>query len=248
MSQQTIHFVLQGKGGVGKSYVASHLAQFLQEKHSPQNCIFYDTDPVNQTFESIKALNVNFIDILSDDNVVDVKKFDELLNILIDPKMKNNQIVIDNGASSFLPLLSYMKDNGIVDFFAQHDIKTLFHVVLAGGQPFDETYSGIKFIKKLLGREINVIAWLNPLSGGITSDNKILMQSYLDENPNDFLIEIPLKNKDLFGRDIEKMTAQKLTYKQIAKSESPDFQMMTKRRLDMYKNEIFNQLAELEVL
>ena len=244
---QQINFVMQGKGGVGKSYVASHLAQFLQDKHSPQNCIFYDTDPVNQTFASLQALNVNTVHILTD-GVVDVQKFDELLNVLIDPKMKNKQIVIDNGASSFLPLLAYMKENGIVDFFAQHDIKTLFHVVLSGGQPWDETYNGLTFIKKQLGREINVIAWLNPLNGEITSENRILMQSYLDENPTDLCLEIPLKNKDLFGKDIAKMTAQKLTYKQVAKSESPDFQMMTKRRLDMYKNEIFDQLAELEVL
>jgi hypothetical protein len=247
MSKQTIHFFLQGKSGVGYSYVASHLAQFLQEKHSPQNCIFYDTDPVNKTFASIQALNVNVVDILKG-NVIDIQKFDELLNILIAPKMQNKQVVIDSGASSFLPLLAYMKENGIVDFFAQHDIKTLFHVVLSGGQPWDETYSVLNFIKNLLGRDINVIVWLNPLNGEITSDNRILIQSYLDENINDFLIEIPLKNKDLFGRDIEKMTAQKLTYKQVAKSESQDFQMMTRRRLDMYKNEIFTQLAELEVL
>lgn len=244
---QQINFVMQGKGGVGKSYVASHLAQFLQDKHSPQNCIFYDTDPVNQTFASLQALNVNTVHILTD-GVVDVQKFDELLNVLIDPKMKNKQIVIDNGASSFLPLLAYMKENGIVDFFVQHDIKTLFHVVLSGGQPWDETYNGLTFIKKQLGREINVIAWLNPLNGEITTENKILIESYLDENPTDLWLEIPLKNKDLFGRDIEKMRTQKLTYKQVAKSESPDFQMMTKRRLDMYKNEIFDQLAELEVL
>jgi hypothetical protein len=141
-----------------------------------------------------------------------------------------------------------MKENGIVDFFAQHDIKTLFHVVLSGGQPWDETYNGLTFIKKQLGREINVIAWLNPLNGEITSENRILMESYLDENPTDLCLEIPLKNKDLFGKDIAKMTAQKLTYKQVAKSESQDFQMMTRRRLDMYKNEIFAQLAELEVL
>ena len=92
MSQQTIHFFLQGKSGVGYSYVASHLAQFLQEKYSPQNCIFYDTDPVSHTFASIQALNVNVVSILSDDNVIDVKNFDELLNVLIDPKMQNKQV------------------------------------------------------------------------------------------------------------------------------------------------------------
>jgi hypothetical protein len=248
MSQQTIHFVLQGKGGVGKSYVASHLAQFLQEKHSPQNCIFYDADPVNPTFKSLLALNVNQLDILSDSNVIDVQKFDELLNALLDDKMQAKQIVIDVGAGTFLPLISYLKENDIVDLIEKNGVKTFFHVILAGGQPFNETVTGLRFIADELGVYLNTVIWLNSYFGNITEENRTTLQGFLNKNPNSLLVDIPLKNRDLFGRDIDKMTVQNLTYKQVAKSESPDFQMMTKRRLDMYKTEIFNQLAELEVL
>jgi len=48
-----IHMVLQGKGGVGKSFVAAPMAQFLQDKGRDPLCI--DTDPVNATFAGYSA-------------------------------------------------------------------------------------------------------------------------------------------------------------------------------------------------
>src|SRR5579859_3467685 len=44
----TIHLTLQGKGGVGKSLVASILAQYFRHHGREIRCI--DSDPVNQTF------------------------------------------------------------------------------------------------------------------------------------------------------------------------------------------------------
>jgi adenylylsulfate kinase-like enzyme len=52
----TIHLILQGKGGVGKSVVASWLAEFLMGRGQPVRCI--DGDPVNRSLAQIKALNV----------------------------------------------------------------------------------------------------------------------------------------------------------------------------------------------
>ena len=43
----SIHFILQGKGGVGKSYVASLLTQYLQDKKKP--VVGFDLDPTNPT-------------------------------------------------------------------------------------------------------------------------------------------------------------------------------------------------------
>jgi adenylylsulfate kinase-like enzyme len=42
----TIHLILQGKGGVGKSIVASWLAEFLIGRGQPVRC--FDGDPVNR--------------------------------------------------------------------------------------------------------------------------------------------------------------------------------------------------------
>ena len=45
-----VHLISQGKGGVGKSLVASFLAQNLTDTNpdTPIHC--FDTDPVNPTF------------------------------------------------------------------------------------------------------------------------------------------------------------------------------------------------------
>ena len=43
----TIHLILQGKGGVGKSVVASWLAEFLIGRGQPVRCVSIDGDPVN---------------------------------------------------------------------------------------------------------------------------------------------------------------------------------------------------------
>ena len=52
-----IQLTLQGKGGVGKSLVASVLAQYLWEKGKEVRCI--DTDPVNRTFAQYRALSAD---------------------------------------------------------------------------------------------------------------------------------------------------------------------------------------------
>ena len=48
--------ILQGKGGVGKSFIAATIAQYKASKGQKPLCI--DTDPVNSTFHGYKALTV----------------------------------------------------------------------------------------------------------------------------------------------------------------------------------------------
>ena len=48
----TIHFILQGKGGVGKSMIAVMLCQAL--RHFGKEVIAFDTDPVNATLAGFK--------------------------------------------------------------------------------------------------------------------------------------------------------------------------------------------------
>ncbi|WP_257998120.1 P-loop NTPase [Oligella urethralis] len=62
-----IHFVLQGKGGVGKSFVASLLAQYLKSTGNEVHC--YDTVPVNQTFSRYKKLKVEIVKILTEHGI-----------------------------------------------------------------------------------------------------------------------------------------------------------------------------------
>ena len=103
----TIHFILQGKGGVGKSLVASLLCQYLRQHGLPVSAV--DTDPVNSTLTGYKELEVKRLNIMEGDDI-DQRRFDTLMEIIFQ-QPENGHIVIDNGASSFVPLCSYLKEN-----------------------------------------------------------------------------------------------------------------------------------------
>ncbi len=73
--RNSIHLSLQGKGGVGKSLVASILAQYFRQTGRELRCI--DTDPVNQTFSQYKALGAQHLDLMEEGRV-DQRRFDNL--------------------------------------------------------------------------------------------------------------------------------------------------------------------------
>ena len=75
----TIHLILQGKGGVGKSMIAVMLYQAL--RHAEKEVIAFDTDPVNATLASFPEFDVTKLDVMKDGNI-EPRKFDELLEAL----------------------------------------------------------------------------------------------------------------------------------------------------------------------
>jgi len=134
----TIHMVLQGKGGVGKSMLATLLAQFKISKGQSPVCI--DTDPVNATFYGFKSLNVQRLDILDDDKNVDAIKFDDLIERIGEA---TDDVIIDNGASSFIPLSSYLIANETASVFKEMGHQLLVHTVITGGQAMPDTLGGL---------------------------------------------------------------------------------------------------------
>jgi CO dehydrogenase nickel-insertion accessory protein CooC1 len=100
-----IHMILQGKGGVGKSFIAALLAQYKASKGQPSLCI--DTDPVNATFHGYQALGVRQIQLM-EGNEIKPRRFDALVEMIAPAEQ---DVIIDNGASAFLPLTHYLVSN-----------------------------------------------------------------------------------------------------------------------------------------
>ena len=136
----TVHFVLQGKGGVGKSLIASLLYQYLHQQGLA--VVGVDTDPVNAAFSGYKNLSVQSLDIMVGDDI-DQRRFDSLMEIILQ-QSENSHIVTDNGASTFLPLCSYLKDNAALDLLDQEGHTVLLHTVLTGGRAVVDSASGVK--------------------------------------------------------------------------------------------------------
>jgi CO dehydrogenase nickel-insertion accessory protein CooC1 len=89
----TIHLSLQGKGGVGKSLVASILAQYLLQRGKTVRCI--DTDPVNKTLSQYRGLPTEQLKLLREGGV-DQRGFDSLMEQLLTDE--SSVFVVDNGA------------------------------------------------------------------------------------------------------------------------------------------------------
>src|SRR5450432_4508012 len=93
-----VHFILQGKGGVGKSLISAILAQYFRGRKVTPHC--FDTDPVNATFAQYQALVAEHINVLRRGAIHD-RRFDELFEKIC--KIEG-VCIIDTGATTFVPL------------------------------------------------------------------------------------------------------------------------------------------------
>jgi CO dehydrogenase nickel-insertion accessory protein CooC1 len=75
-SGTSVHISLQGKGGVGKSFIASILTQYFLSRGQHVNAI--DADPVNQTLAEYGGLSVSRLNLLKEGSV-DQREFDLLM-------------------------------------------------------------------------------------------------------------------------------------------------------------------------
>jgi len=92
-----IHFVMMGKGGVGKSTTAVILAQ--NHKAKDDDLCSADLDPTNATFSAYQVLNAEHINIADKEFNIDTAKCDVLLEKVLSAE---NQWVIDTGGR-YLP-------------------------------------------------------------------------------------------------------------------------------------------------
>jgi len=237
-----IHLSLQGKGGVGKSLVASILAQYFHARGKETRCI--DTDPVNRTLFQYKRLDVTRLELLRDGSI-DPRGFDTLMETLL---TENSTFVVDNGASTFIPLWNYILENNVVDLLTASGKRLFVHTVITGGQALLDTLHGFKSLADSTS-DRNIIVWLNEYFGRIESDGKRFeeMGAYRESEPKIFgSVQLVKRNQDTFGRDLEEVISRKLTLEEAIK-DGP-FSIMTKQRLKVMQRDWFEQLDQLELI
>lgn len=238
-----IHMVLQGKGGVGKSFIAATLAQYKTSKGQKPLCI--DTDPVNSTFAGYKALNVQRLQIMESDQI-NPRNFDKLVELIASSK---DDIIIDNGASSFVPLSHYLISNEVPTLLADMGHELIVHTVITGGQALLDTVSGFAQIVSQFPTEVVFVVWLNPYWGAIEHEGKTFEQlkAYTTNKARvSAIVTIPTLKEETFGRDLSEMLQDRLTFDEALSMESRT--IMTRQRLKIVKGQLFGQLDSAAVL
>lgn len=239
--KDTINFILQGKGGVGKSFAASILSQYFLDYKNKENVVVADTDPVNATTSKIKRLSAEVIKIVEDNKIVQ-SRFDSMFEaILTNP---DQTFVVDNGASTFLPLSQYFLDNCVMEMFDDIEQDVYIHTVIVGGQAMSDTLEGFEAISKLVaGSNVKVVAWINEFQGiPMLNGKHILETNFFTKNGDNLAgtVIITDRKSDAYDSDIEKMTSLSLTLGEV--KESDKFNIMAKSRLNRVFNDIYKQL------
>ncbi len=238
-----VHLVLQGKGGVGKSVIAALIAQYKVSKGQTPICI--DTDPVNATFEGYKSLNASRLNIMVDDEI-NTRNFDALIEIIAGSE---NDIVVDNGASSFVPLTHYLISNEVPALLKEMGHEMVVHTIIAGSQMLLDTVNGFSQLASQFPDDATFVVWLNPFQGNIEHEGKTFekMKAYLNNKDRvTAIIDLPKLKNETYGRDFSEMLESRLTFHEALNDESR--MIMTRQRLKIIRDQIFSLLETAAVL
>lgn len=238
-----IHILLQGKGGVGKSFAAATLAQYKVRGGCKPLCI--DTDPVNATFHGYKALEVRQLQIMDGDEI-NPRHFDTLVEMIAPSK---EDVIIDNGASSFVPLSHYLISNQVPSLLVEMGHTLLVHTVITGGQALLDTVSGFAQLASQFPAVALFVVWLNPYWGPIEHEGKGFeqMKAYLTNKARvSAIVRIPSLKAETFGRDLGNMLQERLTFDEALAMAS--LTIMTRQRLKIVQGQLFGQLDNAAVL
>lgn len=239
--QNSVHFILQGKGGIGKTLVSTIVAQYLkQDGGTPLRC--YDTDQENATFLRYKALDVKHVEVMTDNRTIDPKRFDALM---IDILEEEGNCVVDNGANTFSPLMAYLLENDCFDLLRDSGRKVYIHTIVGGGDTLHDTATG--FMSTAKSTDVPLVLWENEHFGKLASATGRQFtesQSYIDHSERVIgRVVLSQRNADTFGADIKKMNTARLTAEEVKGSER--FNVMEKQRVKVVFKDLFAQLGQV---
>ncbi|MHA7777207.1 nucleotide-binding protein [Roseibium sp. M-1] len=227
---KTVHLVMQGKGGAGKSLTSSMLVQYLHYADHRVQAI--DLDPTTPTLSAIKGLKALPIQIMDGDDI-NPRLFDHLMTRVFEAP-EETHTVIDTGTSSFIATCSYLAENNAFDLLQSFDVRAFIHCPICGGAALDDTFNSLLAI---LGHfpDVPVVVWLNEFFGPVANEGRSFEDSKIYQDNRDRIAAVmchPRVQAGTFGEDIRAMMKAKLTFDEAISSN--DFNVMARQRLKIY--------------
>ena len=238
-----IHLVLQGIDGIGKSFIASILAQYKTHQGEKPLCI--NTHSVNTTFASYKTLDVKELNIM-DGSDIDSDNFNALIELIA---QSSNEVIINCGASSFMHMSHYLISNHLPALLADMGHDLVVHMVITGGPTLLNTVNSFSQIALQFPDKALLVIWLNPWWGPVEYNEKPFeqMRAYMDGKARiSAIVNIPELNMATFGRDLTDMLTDRVTFDEAIAS--PARFIITRQRLKMIRDKLYAQLDNAVVL
>ena len=214
------------------------LAQSLKERGEPVLCL--DTDPVNKSFSAIGSLGVERVELL-DRDAVNVEAMNDVMSRIAD---EDTNVVMDNGAASFLPLLTYLLDTGLLDWLAAKGKRIVVHVPIIGTEALADTALCLEMMAEKLPAHVEIVPWLNPYFAPlVTNEGTPFEDTDLFQHcASRFAatIRIPELNPRYSGACVKKMTKAAMTFDDAR--HSPQFSVISKLWLEQAWSGINTQI------
>ena len=234
----TVHLVLQGKGGVGKSLIAALIAQHRRESGRPLLCI--DTDPINETLSSYGAFSdvLAQLDLMRDQRIAP-EAFDRMIDMIA---AHDGDVVVDTGASTFLPMSLYMVENEAVGALEGLGHQVVVHTVITGGQALVDTVNGFEALVGQFPESVEIVVWLNEYFGVVEQDGKRFadMAAYQRHRGRVHGMVTIRQGSELFARDLKTILEGRQTFAEALND--PGHAWMSRVRLKKVRDNVFDQL------
>lgn len=239
--ENAVHFMLTAKGGCGKTFGASLLAQHFA--NAGLNLKGFDTDQENRDFYAYKGLPVRHVDVMQGKTSIDQKKFDGFMESLL---TEDGVFVVDNGANTFTPLLGYLVENDGIAILREAGKKVFLHGVVGGGDNYDSTRKG--FNDLVNNSDAPIVLWLNEHFGDLANGDGIpfLETDEFKKHGKRLAGAVMLhkRNPQTYGEDIKKMTTARHTFAEVMASTS--YSLMEKQRMRVFAKDVFEQLVKVK--
>ena len=231
--------MLNSKGGIGKSFVASLLGQWLADQGRPVVCL--DTDRLNASLSDVTALQAEEIPIIDEEGMVDIDAIDGIVDRIA---KEDTNFVIDSGATSFVPLGRHLVTEGVAEILGQHGKRLVAHAIVSGGSELGHTVRGLDAMATQFPPNVALIAWLNEYHGPIDSPDVRFEATPIYQKHKtriSGIVRLAKLNPATYGKNLAAMIARGQTFAE-AREDSSLF-IQTRQRLVEVQRPIWAQLA-----
>jgi hypothetical protein len=222
------HLFLHGKGGVGKTYLASHIAQHLVRKGATP--VVYDGDHICRSLSRFTGLTAQPITLIDRRGALDIELMEYLAHCM---EGSRDDFVIDTSTAAFLQLCTYLKKVDLAAALGRNGRQFVIHFIIAGGGQQDPSLAHFQTLMDSIQEGTKVVVWLNDYYGSVMGPQGEFetFKLYLEHRGRiGALIRMPPAHRsDLFRQDENGMLSRQMTYQQA--QNASDLHFMQKLRL-----------------
>ena len=240
-----LHLTLGDKGGIGKSFIAALMAQYILDNNADTRPICIDIDMKNCTFSRYAGLGVELIDVRTGGDI-DRSKFDILINRIAGAP-DDSVIIVDVGGNVYVPMADYMRVNEVYEMIMSIGVEVILHVPIVGGGDLFPTLQTLDEVMTNTPDDVMVSVWINQKNGKVEYQGKSFEESsrYLDyEKRIRSVTYIPLWRSDM-QTNVAEMLEEAVTFDQAIQMDI--FDLMAKQRLTMAKRYLYDAVRKSRV-